>query len=236
MARGYQDYFKSIGKTAEGNFLPDIAIPPTWYHDDFNVPSCKWWAMFGTATIRTEYLIAAPTSHPYTGSGMMLAVSAVGGLFNVRRSIGVPPQITYLGFSMVFLFSSELDWQNVATSLYLIGIDFNTGAQRKRIEIYYNPRDYNWYYRNSLGGTTLIGNLELDALTWHYAKLIIDPTNDNYVMLQVDQQVWSLSGISYQVIVIANPVEYDVFIQGDADAADTVYLLVDDYKVTYGET
>ena len=236
MARGHPDYVKSVGYTPEGQFLQEYSIPPVWFEDNFEFPICKWLAVVGTATINTSFVIGAGTYYPYSGSSMMVCTSAVGGIFQDQRLIGTPPQTSNLGFSTMFLFSAKADWLNANNALQLINISFWTGATLDTPNISYNPRDGNWYYSSATLGLQLIENFDINELSWHYVKLIINPILKQYVSLQVDWRVFSLSGLTYRATALVAAERYQTQILGRADATDTVYLLVDNNKITYGET
>jgi len=236
MTRGYPDYSPGAARSAEGEFLPTIAEAPVWFKDDFEFPACKWFPFAGTATINTSFVIGAVTYYPYLGSSMMVCTSGVGAIFQFQRDIGTPPQTSNLGFSMLFLFSTKADWLDSEESLVLIDTNFWAGTLHDLFYISYNPRTGNWYYFDADRVRILIGNFEIEELSWHYIKLIINPVLKQYVSLQVDWRNFDLSGIAYRSTGLAAAERYRPEITGRADATDTVYLLVDNYKITYGET
>jgi len=236
MARGHPDYIKSVGYTPEGLFLQEYALPPIWFKDDFESPECKWAADAGTAEVMTEAGIAADIAFPYNGSGMLVLEATAGLIFQVRRHIGTPPQTTNLGFSMFFGITSETDWQDIVNSCVLIFGEFRNGTTQDTFEITYNPRTYNWYYNNSIGVRTLLGNLRICSASWHYIKLIINPILKEYRSLQVDWRTFDMSGIPYESVGNLLCTRYYLHFYGNADVGDDVTMVVDDFTVTYGES
>lgn len=237
MARGHPDYIKSVGYTQEGLFLQEYSIPPLWLHDDFEFTTNKWEAPAGTVTIETTVNIGGSIYYPFNGDGMLFIVSVVGGLGSASRTIGTFPQTCNCGFSCMFLYHLIAHYKNQADSLVPIYCDYWTGTRNRRFAIGYNPQTSEWAYLDNTGAAWVVfATLPITQTGWHYCKLIVDPITSTYENFQIDNNVYSLVGIGYLDAASVLAVEFDVFIYIRASAASTARLLVDDYKITYGET
>jgi len=237
MARGHPDYIKSVGYTPEGLFLEEYAIPPIWFQDDFESPVNKWWCGLGACAIVNSAVVGARTFYPYNGSGMFVIESAVGGEGRAQRTIGTFPLTTHIGVSNNFCLCDEDLYEDAVPSLVLIDLDFYTGTYRFNMVITYNPRDYNWYYGDgAVGPYVFMFNLRIQEFYWHYVKLIFDPINHQFQSFQIDHYIHDLKGINYYHILNATPAGCNLGIRCFGDVAKSAVVLIDDYKLTYGES
>jgi len=237
MARGYPAFYPSVGRTAEGTFLPEVAEPPVWLHDDFNNNTSKWDLIFGTVTIQTEITITGTVYAPFDGSGLLYLLSELAGDGLASRSIGTFPQTSNCGFSCSILYHNDTLYKDQANSLTMIDCNYYTGTRHRHFGIAYNPATEEWSYLASDGATwTVFKTLGISKTFWHYCKLIIDPVTAEYKSFQVDNTVTSLSDISFYDVVSVLGVAFVISVRNIGAAAKQAPLLIDDYKITYGET
>lgn len=237
MARGHPDFMIGVGKGQEGWQLQQTTLPPVWFYDDFEYPTLKWHVgVFGTVEQQTTETIAGTDWYPYNGDSMLVVTSAVAGTVMAYRRIGLMQLTSYIGISHFFVLGEEDYFLNANNSLHLIRMGLWTGFFHHAIEIAYNPRTYNWYYMNNVLGWTLLTNYRIDEDAWHFIKLIFDPVTHTYVTLQIDSNIINMRGIGYWYIANLAAAYCIVSIEARAAAAQTAIVLVDDYKITYGES
>lgn len=231
MARGHPDYYPSVGRTAEGEPLPIYSKPPVWFEDQMEGPENRWHAINGTTEILTEYAGPIVTHRPYTLSGMLLITSEVGGPGFALAMAGTVPLTTNIGIACTFCVVENDYYDNAANSCRIIYGDFYTGTYHHQFSIGYNPRTGDWYV-----GGVLLTNFPVNELYWHYIKLIINPLKQEYVRLQINNNVIDMRGTGYAYALSGLDSCYHLNIDITSAPLLTAYLLIDTYIVTIGET
>jgi len=237
MARGYPTFYPNVGRTIEGEFLPELAVPPVWLEDDFDTPAHKWIEGLGTRSVVTNKALGINEFYPHSGEAMLFITSEVGGEGNVIRRLGTIPLDTNFGIQIMFAFGPNDAFETTTDYVIPIHLYFDTDASLYKLAIKYIRSTGKWYYLGSDGTTYYeIGTRTIYPNSWHYVKVIVNPSTGKYISLQVDNHIYDLTAYSYQKTTSGGNVYFYAKIIVYALAGETTYLLCDNYKITYNES
>lgn len=237
MARGFPDYARSVGRSEEGELLPQQARPVIFFHDQFDNALFKWATSSGTITHEIHQASGSTGSYVRSGDACMKILSDSGSTGAAVLDIGLPPTTTYLGFEITFITSSWGTYSATTGGFLPFYIIFYDGSYLHEIGVSYNPDTGKWYVTDDgLVTWTLAGTREIGAGFHHTIKLILDLAGDEYKFLWIDGVKYSFSPVSIQKTADTTAVACAVWIQITGKSGSQADLYVDDVKFTYGES
>lgn len=236
MTRGYPDYSVSVGTSAEGAFLRQLAEPPVWYFDGFENPILKWKLDTSTGGVVTEPAAPLNSCLPYSGMGclqMNIAATAEGCGY---LYMGISPLTGKVAVSHNFALSADATFKDATRAVTLIEIRYYLPNSQMIIYIYYNPTTHELALLDSSNTYITIGTLNIKPLAWHYFKLIFDPANHKYHTLIIDATTFNIS--NYEIWMTSYNAASSLFVRICAIASDTssASLLIDNFIITYNES
>lgn len=237
MARGWPDYSSAVGLSQERQFLTMLTSAPVWFEDKFESPLLKWQQVRGTVNLYCNTSGALVDSVVYTGSACLSLYTAVADFAHAGRSIGLPPLSYRVGIEINLRFGdSAVDYSAVAGETQLIMAYFQTLTDFKSYLISYVPSTGMWYLSSDNGVTwTYVLTHDLFVATNHVLKLVIDPTNDMYDKIYINNVMYDLSAYAGYSLAGAAATYFLVSVRVEATALRRVHLYIDNFKVTYNE-
>jgi len=234
MSRGYPDYAANVGKSDDNLFLQATTPGPIWFKDDFDTAQVKWTSGGAVVNHTTDPNIVATTTSIFSGDSSLYIFANIGATFILNRRIPVFLGNSQISIECCFMIEDNDKFKDRQDSFLPIYFSSNSGTETMSVNVSYNPRDGNWYYRGAGGIRTLIGNFPINDAYWHFIRLVIDPTIGEYVLLRVDYKIWTLKGQAYHIQPLVTDVRTYIRIMGYSEVAEQPQVFVDNYKIRYG--
>ncbi|GAF89334.1 unnamed protein product, partial [marine sediment metagenome] len=187
MVRGFPDYSPGAARSEQGEFLPAIALAPTWFIDDFESPILKWAVTVGTGALDSTPAIGAADSPIYNGSTCLKITGALGGTGQVTRYIVIPSLVTRHGISLVFRLGTLADFHATDPNAFVVLVSYHLSNFIHIAGIGYNPNTGIWSITTDLGATWIpVLTYRVRVITSHYLKLVYDMDSLTLAWLYVD--------------------------------------------------
>lgn len=237
MVRGYPDYSPGVGRTKEGDFLQELVGPPVWFEDDFESPLLKWEPTRGTINLYSAEGGAGVDSVVYSGSACLSMLSAANDYAKVERTIGLPPLDKKIGIEINLRFPYPGAWYSATIGDTIpIYVGVYTEDEQKTYYISYVPSTYKWYLSSDDGSTwTDITTHQIYGAANHIIKLVIDPVNDKYDKLYVDNVGYDLSAYDGYSTAVAIGTALEIAITVHGTGVFSALAYIDNFKLTYNE-
>lgn len=237
MARGYPDYSSAVGKTEEGVFLQLRALPPEWFHDDFESPVRKWYGTAAVMQILCSDAAVTGEGGAVSGSASMHIISPVGALGSVNVSYtGIPP-LANIGIAVTFKIGLDDNFLDASNSFELLESSIFTGTRERYVQITYNPNDGNWYIYDGVADALV--NFLTCKILWgffHYVKVIFNFSTLKYVSFRIDDTIVDLSAYTIWDGASTAAKSMAVLVSTRGATGKQAEAWIDDYKITYGES
>ena len=236
MARGHADYMKDVGQSAEGEFLPILAIPPVWWGTDFEAGVHNFLVTGGTATLLTGGYVDTDAPGAFSGAGYLRLLTPVAGIGIISQLIGWGISSKICGIECWFCLKDKTKFTADYLGVVPINLLWFDGTNLNVISLAYNSTNNKFAIVTGAGAEySEVATVNLLQASWHYVKVVFDITNSIYKKVYIDGLSYDVSSVAIAQSAAVTGIRLFIGISAKGAAAQQGTIFVDRMRLTYNE-